>query len=48
MKKITKFIVWDLCKANGFEIENLHTSRGDIEGIAKLMALLKIKRILFI
>ena len=32
-----------LCKANGFEIKNLHSSRGDTEGLAKLMALLKEK-----
>ena len=32
-----------LCKANGFEIKNLHSSRGDTEGLAKLMALLREK-----
>ena len=44
MKKITKFIVSDrLAKANGFEIKDLHSSKGDTEGLVSLMNLLKKK-----
>ena len=34
------FKLGSLAKANGFEIKELHTSRGDIEGMMKLMQLL--------
>ena len=37
------FKLGSLAKANGFEIEKLHTSRGDIEGMMKLMQLLNKK-----
>ena len=37
------FKLGSLCKANGFEIKELHSSRGDTEGMMKLMAFLKEK-----
>ena len=37
------FKLGSLCKANGFEIKELHKSRGDTEGMMKLMAFLKEK-----
>ncbi len=35
------FKLGSLCKANGFEIKELHSSRGDTEGMMKLMSFLK-------
>ena len=37
------FKLGSLCKANGFEIKELHSSRGDTEGMMNLMSFLKKK-----